>query len=470
MTETMTPPAGPAVRDAWPSSPAGPLAAGATGRLPPALPLSRGAQTARFLGRPLAYLFGAQRQLGETFAFEVVHREEPIILTAHPDHVRSLLTAPAALVPSMAAESPLRPILGASSVLTANGPRHLRQRKLLLPPFHGDSIATYAAAIRRVAEREVDRWRVGDEFRMAERMQAVTLEVIMAGLFGVEGEPAAGSPERGLRDATRRTLKLSEGRAWQVLEVLSATHTEPQGLMKVIFDRVDAHYYRTIAARRAIPEAERGTDVLSLLLATRDEEGRALDDREVRDELMTLVLAGHETTANQLAWTFERLVRVPDAHAALRDAVRGGDGHAYVEATIHEAMRVRPVIPIIGRRVQAPWQLGEYVIPAGHPVSVALPLLHHREDLYPQPFRFAPERFLGVKPNTYTWLPFGGGTRRCLGASLAIAEQRIVLETIARRVDLEAVDPRPEREQHRNVTMIPRDGGTVRVRRLAEAA
>jgi cytochrome P450 len=459
-------PAAAAVLDAAPASPAGPLEPGATGRPPAALPLSRAAQTARFLGRPLAYLFGAQRQLGETFAFEVVHREEPIILTAHPDHVRSLFTAPAELVPSMAAESPLRPILGASSVLTANGPRHLRQRKLLLPPFHGDAIAAYAAAIRRTVEREVDRWQPGDTFAMAARMQAVTMEVIMAGLFGVEGEPAPGSPELGLRDATRRMLTLSEGRAWQVLEVVSAAHTEPRGAMKLLFDRLDTHYYRTIAARRARPEAERGTDVLSLLLATRDDDGRALDDREVRDELMTLVLAGHETTANQLAWTFERLVRVPDAYASLRDAVRGGDGSAYVEATIHEAMRVRPVIPIIGRRVQVPWRLGEYVIPAGHPVSVAVPLLHHREDLYPQPFRFAPERFLGVKPGTYTWLPFGGGTRRCLGAALAMTEQRIVLETIARRVDLEAVSERPEREQHRNVTMIPREGGRVRVRRL----
>ena len=466
MPQTTAPPASvgvPTVLDEAPASPAGPLEPDATGRLPPALPLSRGAQTARFLGRPLAYLFRAQRELGETFAFEVVHRDEPIILTAHPDHVRSLLTAPAALVPSMAAESPLRPILGARSVLTANGPRHLRQRKLLLPPFHGDAIAAYAAAIRRVVEREVDGWRVGDRFRMAERMQVVTLEVIMAGIFGVEGEPPAGTPEQGLRDATRRMLKLSEGKAWQVLEVLSAAHTEPQGAMKVLFDRLDAHYYRTIRARRGTPA---GTDVLSLLLATRDEEGRALDDREVRDELMTLVLAGHETTANQLAWAFERLVRVPAAHDALRDAVRGGDGSAYVEATIHESMRVRPVIPIIGRRVQAPWQLGEYVIPAGTPISVAVPLLHHREDLYPQPFVFAPERFLGVKPGTYTWLPFGGGTRRCLGAALAMTEQRIVLETIARRVDLEAVDQEPEREQHRNVTMIPREGGTVRVRRL----
>ncbi len=457
----------PVVQDQWTGSPAGPLEADAVGALPPALPLPRAAQTARFLRRPLAYLFGAQRELGQTFAFEVVHREEPIILTAHPDHVRSLFTAPAALVPSMGAESPLRPILGANSVLTANGPRHLRQRKLLLPPFHGDAIATYAAAIRRVVEREVDRWQPGDTFRMAERMQAVTLEVIMAGIFGVEGEPRPGTPERGLRDATRRMLKVSEGRAWQVLEVLSAAHTEPRGIMKVLFDRLDVHYYRTISARRGTPA---GTDVLSLLLATRDEEGRALDDREIRDELMTLVLAGHETTANQLAWAFERLLRVPEAHDALRDAVRGGDGSAYVEATLHETMRVRPVIPIIGRRVQAPWQLGEYVIPAGTPVSVAIPLLHHREDIYPQPFRFAPERFLGAKPGTYTWLPFGGGTRRCLGAALAMTEQRIVLETIARRVDLEAVDERPEREQHRNVTMIPREGGTVRVRRLTDAS
>jgi cytochrome P450 len=446
-------------------SPAGPLPPDARMHPPRSLALPPSVQTIRFLRRPLPFLFRGRRELGQTFALRVIAREEPIILISHPDHVRSLFTAPAELVPSMAAESPLRPILGSGSVLTANGPRHIRQRRLLLPPFHGEAIARYTEAIERVVDRELDRWRVGETFATVPRMQAVTLDVIMAGIFGVEGEPAAGSPERGLRDATRRVLAVSEHAAWQGVELMNAGRAEPRGVLKVAMDYLDRHYLRTIAARRGVPAGRRGQDVLSLLLSATDEDGQHLTDREVRDELLTLVLAGHETTANSLAWTFERLLRAPAAYAALRDAVRGGgdDGAAYVDATIHEAMRVRPVIPLIGRRVQAPWQLGELSVPARSIVSVAIPLLHHREDVYPDPFAFRPERFLGVKPGTYTWIPFGGGTRRCLGAALAMAEQRIVLRAVAGRMDLAAPDPRPEREQHRNVTMIPAAGGRVSV-------
>jgi cytochrome P450 len=180
---------------------------------------------------------------------------------------------------------------------------------------------------------------------------------------------------------------------------------------------------------------------------------------------MALVLAGHETTANSLAWTWERLVRTPAAHERLRDAVRSNTQVAeHVEAVITEGMRSRPVIPVIGRRVAVPWRLGPYAVPANVPVAMSILLLHHREDLYPQPFAFRPERWLGRKPGTYEWIPFGGGIRRCLGAALAMAEQRVVLEAMARRVDLEAEDPAPERAVHRNVTMIPARGARVIVR------
>jgi cytochrome P450 len=218
--------------------------------------------------------------------------------------------------------------------------------------------------------------------------------------------------------------------------------------------------YALISARRAA--AERRHDILSLLLDAETEDGQRLTDQELRDELLTLVLAGHETTANQLAWAFERLVRHPAAHDRLRDVARSGeDPDGYLEATIHETMRSRPVIPVIGRRVTVPWQLGDYRMPAGSPILMSILLLHHREDVYPDPFAFRPERFLGRKPGTYTWIPFGGGIRRCLGAALAMAEQRVVMGAIARRTDLEAADPNPESARHRNVTMIPAAGARV---------
>jgi cytochrome P450 len=226
--------------------------------------------------------------------------------------------------------------------------------------------------------------------------------------------------------------------------------------------------YAVIRERRAAADEGRRSDVLSLLLGARDEHGEPLTDHELRDELMSLVLAGHETTANSLAWTFERLLRTPPAYVRLRETVRSGDragAQEYVEATIHEGMRNRPVIPMIARLVMRSWRFGDYTVPARTPVGVSIVALHHRPDVYPDPHAFEPERFLGVKPGTYTWIPFGGGIRRCLGATLAMAEQRVVLEAIARRTDLVAPDPAPERPRMRNVTMIPRGGCLVSVAR-----
>ncbi|MCB0866041.1 MAG: cytochrome P450 [Solirubrobacterales bacterium] len=435
-------------------------------RMPPSMELSPFRQALQFGARPLAFLTKANRQLGETITFRVPGRDTAFVLSSHPDNAKALFTTKAELVPSATAESPLRPIVGPNSILTANGARHMRQRKLLLPPFHGEAIAEYTRQIREVAEREVDTWRAGDEFPLAKRMQAVTLQVIMSGIFGIDGEPAPGTAERSLRDETRFFLSLSERPIWRVVELYHQGKMEPHGPVKAVMYRMDKSFYRVIAERREVPAAEHGNDVLSILMAATDDEGRHLSDEELRDELVSLVLAGHETTANSLAWTFERLVRFPEAYGSLRDAVRGDDrGDEWVEATIHEGMRVRPVIPLVGRRVQTDWRVGEYVVPVDTIVSSNIITMHHRPDLYPRPYDFLPQRFLGVKPGTYTWIPFGGGTRRCLGAALAMAEQRIVLETIVRRSDLTYADPEPEREIHRNVTLVPKLGGRVVVKR-----
>jgi cytochrome P450 len=296
-------------------------------------------------------------------------------------------------------------------------------------------------------------------------MQAITLDVIMAGIFGIDGSPARGTPERRLRQVIRRLVWLSVTPLAQVGELMNTGRSDAVGPTASALKWLDLATYQIIRERKRAADLEQRTDILSLLLQTRHEDGRPLSDAELRDQLLTLVLAGHETTANSLAWTFERLVRTPDAYEALRHAVReDDDAAAWVEATIHEGMRIRPVIPVIGRRVKVPWQFGGFGIPAETPVIMSILLLHHREDLYPEPAAFRPERFLHRKPGTYEWIPFGGGIRRCLGATLAMAEQRVVLEAVARRTDLEADDPAPERVNHRNVTMIPARGAVVTVR------
>ncbi|WP_205698521.1 cytochrome P450 [Conexibacter sp. SYSU D00693] len=452
-----------------PPSPAGPISEEELAGLaaPPEVPLPGALQVLRFSQRQIEFVFGGRRRLGDVFRFHGPVPGRPV-LTAHPDHVRSIFTAKVEHVPTLTSESPLRPVVGPNSVLTANGPRHLRQRKLLLPPFHGEAIAQYREMITEAAEREIARWPVGRPLALAPRMQAITLDVIMAGIFGIEGKPSPGTPEFGLRQATRQLVQASTWPVYGLVELMNLGNDEPIGFTKAGLRILDGFTFSVIKRRRAAADLEERRDILSLLLQARTEEGEPLTDQELRDELLTLVLAGHETTANQLAWTWERLTRTPAAHERLLDAVREGDdaaASAEVDAVLHESMRSRPVIPVIGRRVQAPWQLGRYGVPAGTPISMSILLVHHREDVYPDPFSFRPERWHDAKPGTYSWLPFGGGTRRCLGAALAMAEMRVVLRAMAQRLDLEAVDPEPERAVHRNVTMIPRHGARVVVRR-----
>ncbi|MGI9184151.1 MAG: cytochrome P450 [Solirubrobacteraceae bacterium] len=447
-----------------PPSPAGPVTDGEAPRLPPGDSAPTWLQTIRFGTRPISANLRNHRRYGDVWTLKILSRKEGFVVTCHPDHVRSLMKANPQDAPSLTGESPLRPILGPDSILTSVGDRHMRQRKLLLPAFHGQSVQRYVDMISTVAEREIDRWPLDEPFALAPRMSAVTLDVIMSGVFGIEGSPAPGTSGYRIRRTIRRLLGASTNPAFQLIELQNARRREPTGILRVLLGIVDRQLLAMIAERRAegAGEGER-TDVLSLLLHARDEDGAPLTDSELRDELLSLVLAGHETTANSLAWIFERLLRTPPAYDRLRELTRAGgaESEAYVEATIHEGMRNRPVIPMIVRMVKRPWRLGDYVVPARTPVAVSIVALHHREDVYPDPLAFRPERFLHQKPGTYTWIPFGGGIRRCLGASLAMAEQRVVLEAIARRTDLRVEVSEPERARQRNVTTIPSRGGRI---------
>src|SRR6185437_1233897 len=449
-----------------PPSPAGPLDSAEAAGLPtpPVVPLPRFLQVLRFNQRQIQFVFRARRELGEVFRMRGTVSGGTAV-TSHPDHVRSLFTAKPELAPSLTGESPLRPIVGPNSVLTAVGPRHMRQRKLLLPAFHGDAIARYTQMITAASEREIERWPLGRPFALAPHMQAITLDVIMGGIFGIEGAPPRGSSEYQLRMATKYLVEASTWRVARLAELMNIGRDEAVGLTRAGLAILDRAAYAVIADRRRASDVEERTDILSMLLCARTEEGETLTDQEVRDELLTLVLAGHETTANQLAWTWERLVRAPAAYDRLRDTVRSDEAaEEQIEAVIYESMRSRPVIPMIGRRVTVPWRLGDYSLPADTPIAMSILLIHHREDLYPDPFSFRPERWEGQKPGTYSWLPFGGGIRRCLGAALAMVEQRIVLDAMVRRLDLGADDPEPETAVHRNVTMIPSGGARVVIR------
>ena len=311
--------------------------------MPPGRDQSRLRETIHFAFMPMAFSLAAYREMGDVWQLQLLSRREPFIVTTHPDHVKSLLKAKPEDAPSLTGESPLRPILGPNSVLTSVGARHMRQRKLLLPPFHGEAVQRYIDMIVEVANREIDRWPVGKPFALAPRMQAVTLNVIMAGVFGIESSPPRGSAERKMRDTIRRLLLASTNPTYQLIELQNAARTEPRGVLKALLGIVDRQIYAVIRDRRAASPADGRHDVLSLLLEARDENGEPLTDHELRDELMSLVLAGHETTANSLAWTFERMLRTPAAYDRLREVVRTDDPAVdeHLDATIHEGMRVQ---------------------------------------------------------------------------------------------------------------------------------
>ncbi len=448
-------------------SPAGPAPDGLRGlKTVPTVDLPLITQVLRFTRRHKDFVFASAREYGDVFHMKGTVAGGPII-TAHPDHVKSIFTAPPELVPTLTTESALAPIVGPHAVLTTNGARHMSQRKMLLPPFHGKSVANYQSVIEDATRRELDRWKTGEIVNVSLAMQSLTLEVILAGVFGVGREPTR--KEKILRRAIITILEASTTPIAQAAELIQVGRTEAFGGLALVLKAFDKTVYDVITERRdtlAVDGADSRDDVLSLLLAATDEDGNPLSDHELRDQLVSLLLAGHETTANTLAWAFERLTRSPVAYGDLRNAARSGnteESASMTERVINEAMRSRPVIPIVGRRVRVDWQLGDYGVPAGTGVAMSILLVHHREDLYPRAAEFIPGRWEGRKPGTYTWIPFGGGTRRCLGAALAMAELRHVIPEIARRFDLAPDRPQAESPLHRNVTMIPARGGLVRV-------
>jgi cytochrome P450 family 135 len=434
--------------------------------LPPG-PKGPNALTAmRFLLRGPHFLEDCHAKYGDAFTIRL-NTGRTVVIVSDPAVVKEIFQRSGDDLHAGAGNVVLKPILGARSVLLLDGPEHLRQRRLMLPPFHGERMRAYGETMRAVAERHIAEWPVGRSFAVHPTMQAITLEIILRTVFGVE-EPTRierlAEPMKQLLNSTDQPLRLL------LLQFTSSANAKPRspwGRVYGLMAPVDALIQEEIAARRR--DAEPRDDILSLLLAARDEDGNALTDAELRDELMTLLLAGHETTATALAWTVERLVRTPRVMKRLREELEA-DGTEYLDATVKEALRLRPVVPGVIRQLQQPLTVGGMALPKGVHVAPSIYLIHRRPDVYPDPQAFRPERFLGDDvPGTYEWLPFGGGIRRCLGASFALYEMRIVLETVLRLATLETTDAAAEPVRRRFVTYTPRDGGRIRLTRLAPA-
>jgi cytochrome P450 len=350
-------------------------------------------------------------------------------------------------------------VLGGSSVLVLDEKEHINQRRLLLPPFHGERMQAYGETMAEIAEREIAGWPAGTPYELRPRMQAMTLDIILRTVFGVDGAEAAKLAD--LREALRDFLDMTTNPRF----LLPMLAVGPNRLRRFAafrrrIERVDALIYREIAERRRAEDVAERDDVLSMMIGATHEDGSPMSDEEMRDELLTLLVAGHETTATSLAWAVERLARHPEKLERLRAEAEAG-GEEYLTATIQETLRLRPVISIVLRKLTEPVQIAGYDLPAGVSVAPCVYLVHRNPEVYPEPEAFRPERFLETPPGTYTWIPFGGGVRRCLGASFAQFEMTVVLKELVRRWQIRPADPRPERIFRRAITETPRHNARV---------
>lgn len=421
---------------------------------------------ARLSERPLETLLRWHARYGDLFTVRY-----PVfgtgVYVADPAAIRALHTGDQSDLRAGEANAPLGAVLGDRSVLVLDGAEHLRQRRLLLPPFQGSAVAAFRTVTREAAEREVARWRPGQRFAVRDRMRALTFDVIARAVFGVEQRERIERLRAALVKVLDSQYVFLLPRGWQRdLGPLS-----PGGIVARRLRAADALLYEEIARRRRAPDLDERTDVLSLLLRARDEDGRPMSDRELRDELMTMLVAGHETTATGLAFAFDLLGHQPATLARLRDELAGGgEGgrtDAYLDAVVTETLRLRPVIDANQRRLTRPRVVAGWELPAGISVYPAIALVHRREDLYPRAGAFRPERFLDGRAESYAWLPFGGGIRRCIGAALAQAEMAEAIRTVALRAELRPLRDRPEPVVLRGVTLVPRHGTPVEVVRAA---
>ena len=425
--------------------------------LPPGPTRSPLWQTLRWSFRPLNLLHDARRRYGNSFSLTFVGFERPMVMISDPEAIKALYTERENGLPPGRSLA-LEPIVGSRSVLLLEGADHLAHRKLMLPAFHGERMRSYEPVVEAIVAAEIDSWPLGETFPIHSRMQAVTLEVILRVVFGIGG----GQRLERLRGLLTELLAQTSSPLAQLIGVATRRFgsSGPWGAFEEMLAEVDELLYAEIAEHRKAPDLEQRDDILSALMLARFEDGEPMSDSELRDQLMTLLLAGHETTATALAWSFDLLLRNPEPLRKLRDSFKEGSDE-YLRATITESLRLRPVVPLAGRRTVKAMNADGHELPPGTDVSPAIWLTHTRSDLYPEPFAFRPERFLEGAPETYAWIPFGGGVRRCLGASFAEFEMRIMLREVLTRCELHKVSPRPERIGRRNITFSPREGTPV---------
>lgn len=436
-----------------------------TGTLPPGPRAPAMLQAARWLVGSTSMMDRCHERYGDMFTLNLTAKAVAgpaadsdhgrWVFLADPDHVRQVFTADPAVVRTGDTNTFLEPLVGPRSILVSDEPEHMRERRILLPPLHGERVSGYGAVMSAVAEAEVSRWPTGEAFALWPRMQAITLEVIVRTVFGIP-EPRRLAYVTGLLAGM---LNRMTSRRWLAAQALLATVANAKGhaasgAARRLIGPVDKVILEEIRDRRGARDLNRRRDILSLLVQAEYEDGSLMSDEHLRDQLMTLLIAGHESTATALAWAFELLLRHPDKLTRLRDEVDAGQTQ-YADAVVKETLRLRPVVPFVLRHLVRPMEIGGWMLPAGAWLAPCAYLIHRREDIYPQPLRFRPERFEEQPAGAYTWTPFGGGVRRCLGAGFAQLEMKCVLQTVVSHVELVPAQEQPEAIRARFITIAP---------------
>jgi cytochrome P450 len=439
----------------------------ATGRmgLPPGPRMPSTLQATGWALRPLAFMDRCHGRYGEIFTLRV-RRDRPWVLLTNPDHVKQVFTAPSELMRAGAGDANplLEPLLGSRSVMLLDEPHHMSDRKHLLPSFHGQRMQGYGEMMTDIARGEIARWPMETPFELWPRMQAISLEVVMRSVF------ASIDSERRERLRARLvdlTEWINSPRRLALLAAVGSRSITASPRFHEAMGRVEEVVLEEVRARRAAPQAE-GEDIFAMLERSHGENGSPMTEAKLRDELVTLLSDG--PTATSLAWVFERLLRHPETLTRLRAEVLAGESEEYLDATVKETLRLCPAVPVVMRRLAEPMRVGDYVLPEDTIVAPCVYLMHRRADIYPEPLRFKPERFMGRTAGTYTWIPFGGGVRRCVAASFAQLEMKRVIQTVLREVELRPAESGSEAAARSSVSFVPDGGARVVARPLVAGA
>lgn len=429
--------------------------------LPPGLNTPWPLQLLEYVYRPTHFLDRCAARYGDIFTVRL-GRIGTLVVVHAPEDVHRVFKADADVLRAGQSNEIARPIVGERSIFVMDGAAHLRKRRLLTPPFRGERMRAFAGAILETTHRAIDRWRPGQRFPIHRDMYAITLDVILRVVFGLEDEVAIAPLRRAFLALFAPTPAIFSF----LPQAQIVFPGSPFWFWLRRRARVVALLDQLIASRRRTPNLEPRSDILSSLLLARDEDGVGLSDEEIHDELITAVVAGHETTATALSWAFERILVHPSVEARLRGELDGLaddalDHSPFLDCVISEVLRQRPPFPLAARAVCAPWSLGAWELPAGVIVAPSFYLTHKRPDLFEHPERFEPERWSGVKPDPFLYYPFGGGIRRCIGMAFALLEMKLIVATVFRRARLRLESGRALETVRRTITLFPRGGARV---------